>query len=155
MAEKARVLGFNGGEADAQTLARYDLDIYPRLAEVAENVFLGLSGSMDLAPGTQYFHATPGNAYALLRPWVFSVTTAYMLELTANNMRFIASDGLILLTGAPATIADFTNESATPPVGGGAPPDGGSGDVFIPPIYSNPKFVEYGEGGTGGYWIYE
>jgi hypothetical protein len=120
------VVTFSGGEVDGYALARADLDIYPQTAEIMENVALITQGAMELFPGSLYIDNTPGNAYAKVRPWVFSQDVAFALELTAEQIRFLFEGGYVTLDGANATVGSFTDESAAPPSGGGPPLGEGS-----------------------------
>lgn len=156
MATKANpnVVTFVGGEVDQYTLARTDLAIHPSTAERLENVYLITQGAMELAPGTKYIGETPSSAAALLRPWVFSLDTAFCVEVSENLLRFIYVDDYVALEGGAATVGTFTDETAAAPTGGDPPPAGGGGSGFPAPDDSGYwVWVEYGEGG-GGYWMY-
>ena len=153
------VLALNGGEADKQTLARADLDIYSRLAETMENAFPHTNGGMSKVPGSKFLDdvtalaqitdeggtvildengtselVTEGESLGILRPFVRSDTVAYALELSANQMRFIdnTTAAYVTITGAAATIGAFSDESAAPSTGGAAPITSGSSDVSDP-----------------------
>ena len=142
------------GEADSYALARVDFESHASLGERFENVFLIEQGGMELAPGTQFLRATPGNGAAILRPWVFSIESAFALELSDDLVRFIADDGYVTLTGAAATVATFTDETAIAPSGGGTPPTGDGGSGYDPPPEgSGCVWIEFGEGSSGGYWF--
>ena len=152
-------LALNGGEADKQTLARADLDIYSRLAETFENAFPYTNGGMSKAPGSKFLDdvtalaqitdeggtvileedgtseiVTEGESLGILRSFVRSGDIAYALEFSANQIRFIdnATAAYVTITGASATIGAFSDESAAPPTGGSAPITGGSSDVSDP-----------------------
>lgn len=169
------VLALNGGEADKQTLARADLDIYSRLAETFENAFPYTNGGMSKAPGSQFLDdvtalavvteedgdaeldedsdeaVTEGESLGILRSFVRSGAIAYALELSANQMRFIdnATATYVTITGANATVGVFSDESAPPPVGGDPPISGGSSDVSDP-FYIDIDYITLG-GSEGGY----
>lgn len=159
------VLALNGGEADKQTLARADLDIYSRLAETFENAFPYTNGGMSKAPGSQYLDdvtalaqvtdesgavileedgvteiVTEGDSLGILRSFVRSGDIAYALELSANQMRFIdnSTADYVVIAGANATIGAFSDQSTAPPTGGSSPITGGSSDV------SDPFYVDLG-----------
>lgn len=156
MAGKAnlQLTNFLGGEVDQYTLARTDLAIHSSTAETLENVYLTARGAMELAPGTIYIGETPSSAVALVRPWAFSLDSAFCLELSENLVRFISDEAYVSLEGAAATVATFTDESAVAPAGGDPAPSGGGGSGNPPPDESGQwTWVEYGEGG-GGYWLY-
>jgi hypothetical protein len=153
------VLALNGGEADKQTLARADLDIYSRLAETMENCFPYTNGGMSKVPGSKFLDdvtalaqitdeggtvildengtseiVTEGESLGILRPFVRSREISYALELSANQMRFVdnATATYVTITGANATIGAFTDQSAAPSSGGAAPITGGTSDVSDP-----------------------
>lgn len=121
----------NGGEIDGRTQARADLDVYPRTADVLENIFASMKGGIAKAPGTQFIAECPESTVVLARSFYYA-SVKYMLELSDEKMRFVLGDGLVLLEGADATIGSFTDESAAPPTGGDPPTDGGSGGVGNP-----------------------
>lgn len=127
-----QILSFNGGEIGGQALARVDLDIYPRTAEVLENIVPYTQGSMAKAPGTQFLRETPSSAQAIVRPFVFNEDQTFVLEISNGLMRFIQGTGYVSLEGALATIGSWTDGSAAPETGGGAAGSGGSGGVGDP-----------------------
>ena len=126
---KPQLVAFNAGEFGAEALARVDLQNYPRGGEVYENVVPLVQGGLMKAPGTQYIASTPSDGEAHLRPFIFSETQRFALELSENKMRFLFEDGLVTLDGAPATIGAWSDESGTLPAGGDPAPDAGSGDI--------------------------
>ena len=128
---KSEVVAFNAGELGKEALARVDIENYPRGAEIMENIFPLRQGGMTKMPGTMYVAGTPGNAQAWLRPWVFSESARFALEITPSKIRFVTDGGLVTLAGAAATVGGWTDESAVAPAGGGAAPDGGTGDIDI------------------------
>ena len=121
----------NGGEIDGRTQARADLDVYPRTADVLENIFISTKGGMAKAPGTQFVAECPASDVVVIRPFYYA-SVKFGLELSDELMRFVVGDGLVALEGAAATIGAFLDESAAPGAGGGAPGDGGSGGVSNP-----------------------
>ena len=171
----ATVLALNGGEADKQTLARADLDIYSRLAETMENAFPYTNGGMSKVPGSKFLDdvtalaqitdeggtvildedgtseiVTEGESLGILRPFVRSREISYALELSANQMRFIdnATAAYVTITGANATIGAFSDQSAAPSSGGAAPITGGTSDV-ADPFYVDINFTGFGYFGYG------
>jgi hypothetical protein len=140
---KNEVIAFNAGELGAEALARVDLANYPRGAETMENILPLTQGGMTKAPGTQYIAGTPSNAVALLRPFIFSESDRFTLELSENKMRFVFEDGLVTLTGAVATVGTFSDESATAPSGGGAAPGAGTGDFYFEYDFTGTFFGVY------------
>ena len=127
-----QLLNFNGGEIGGQVLARVDLEIYPQCGEVFENVLCYTQGSLAKAPGTQFIRETPANGQAIVRPFVFNESQTFVLEMSAGLLRFASDDGYVSLAGADATIGSWTDVSAVPETGGGAPSSGGSGEVGNP-----------------------
>lgn len=139
---KSEVVAFNAGELGKEALARVDIENYPRGAEIMENIFPLRQGGMTKMPGTIHVASTPDDAQAWLRPWIFSESVSFALEITADTIRFVTNGGLVTLEGAAATVGGWTDESAVAPTGGGAPPDGGTGDV---------DGGDFGGGGGGGF----
>lgn len=133
MAKGPLVVTANGGEVDAYTLPRVDMEGAETRAERLENVFIISSGAQELAPGTLHIGSTPGNAPAWLRPWVRAEDLAYHLLLTAGAMRFLFGSGFQTLDGAAATVGAFSDESGVPSGGGGTPPSGGALSVTASP----------------------
>jgi hypothetical protein len=126
---KSEVVAFNAGELGKEALARVDLENYARGAEIMENIFPLRQGGMTKMPGTLHVTSTPSNAQAWVRPFVFSDAVRFGLEITADSIRFISDGALVSLTGAAATLAGWTDQSAAAPTGGGTAPDGGTGDL--------------------------
>lgn len=152
------VVAFNGGEGDKETLARVDLDIYSRLAETLQNAFPYTQGKISKVPGSKFLDdvtalavvteedgdsildeagaevTTEGESLAVLRPFVRSGEIAYVLEFSANQIRFIdnTTEDYVMIDGAAATIGAWSDQSAAPPSGGGAPIEPGSGGVGDP-----------------------
>ena len=164
------VLALNGGEADKQTLARADLDIYSRLAETMENAFPYTNGGMSKAPGSEYLDdvtalaqvldesgavileedgtteiITEGESLGILRSFVRSGDIAYALEFSANQMRFIdnSTADYVTITGAATTIGAFSDQSSAPSTGGAAPITSGSSDV-ADPFYVDIDYTNFG-----------
>ena len=126
---KSEVVGFNAGELGKEALARVDIENYPRGSEIMENIFPLRQGGMTKMPGTIYVGTTPSSAATWVRPWVFSDAVRFALEISAAKIRIISDGGYVTLEGALATVGSFTDQSAVAPSGGGAAPDGGTGEV--------------------------
>lgn len=125
---KPALITFNGGEIGPETLARTDLDAYPRCAEIAENVFLYPQGKMSKAPGTIYIGEAPAGENVFVRPFEFSIGDNLIMVLSNTSLRLIRGLTFVTLAGAVATVGAWSDESAAPPSGGGAaPPTGGGG----------------------------
>lgn len=124
------IVAFNGGEVGAKTLARSDLDNYPRLAEEMENVFPELQGGMSKAPGTKYIGTAQGAA--TLRPFEYASSANVVLEVTDASMRFIQSEAYLTLAGADATLGAWSDQSGAPSSGGGTAPGEDPADITRP-----------------------
>jgi hypothetical protein len=164
--QNSAIYSFNGGEADKETLARADLDIYPRLAETLENIFPYVQGKMSKAPGSKFLDEitalaelldeageplldeagsvllSEGESLGIVRPFVRSGESAYVLELSAGQIRFIdnTTEEYIMLDGANATIGAWSDQSAAPPTGGDPPIEPGYGGV-TDPFYPDFEFT--------------
>jgi hypothetical protein len=148
---KSEVVAFNAGELGKEALARVDIENYPRGAEIMENIFPLRQGGMTKMPGTIYVAGTPSNAQAWLRPWVFSDEVRIGIEISATKIRFIEDGALMTIVGAAATVGAFSDESTAATSGGGAPPDGGTGDVDTGGFDGGPD--DGRGGGFGGDYI--
>lgn len=127
---RPQYLAFNAGEFDSDTLARADLDIYARGAEVMENIMPLVQGGMMKVPGTQFIgDVTSLGDEVLLRPFVFSESDTVIVQLSDLAMRFIIGDGYLQTGGADATIGAWSDESSAPSSGGDPAPGPGSGDL--------------------------
>lgn len=151
--QNGQIVNFTAGEWDQYSLARIDLADHASAAETLTNAYLTTQGAMELAPGSKYLAATPSNAMAVLRPFALSIEASFCLEFSASLVRFISvtSGDYVSLTGAAATVAAFTDQSAAISSGGGTPPagDGGSG-TDSPGIGC--IWIDIGEVG-GGFWL--
>lgn len=148
---KSEVVAFNAGELGKEALARVDLENYARGSEIMENIFPLRQGGMTKMPGTIHVANTPSDAQAWIRPFVFSDAVRFGLEITADSIRFISDGALVTLTGAAATLAGWTDESAVTPTGGGTPPSGGTGDVDPVDPFGGGGFGGFVFGGYAGY----
>ncbi len=162
-------VSFNGGEADKETLARVDLDIYSRLCEEMENIFPYTQGKMSKAPGSKFLDEitalaevleengevvldeagevviSEGESLGIVRPFVRSGDSAFVLELSAGQIRFIdnATEEYVMVDGANATIGAFSDQSAAPPSGGDPPIEPGYGGV-TDPFYPDINYDSFG-----------
>lgn len=87
---------------DAEALARSDIESYANKAEVFQNLLPAVKGGAFKAPGTRYVSNTLSNAFAVLRPWRYSLSQAFVMEMTAGRIRLI-QDGTTpaqVVTGA-------------------------------------------------------
>jgi hypothetical protein len=163
------ILSFNGGEVDAPTLARANIEGYKSFAGTLENVFPYVQGKMSKAPGSEFLDeitalaevleengevvleedgVTPvvseGESLGIVRPFVRSDESAYVLELSAGQIRFIdnTTGDYITIDGAAQTVGVFSDQSAAPSSGGGAPIEPGYGDV-ADPFYPDLVYESY------------
>lgn len=126
---KSQVVAFNAGELGKEALARVDLENYPRGAEIMENILPLKQGGMTKMPGTQYVGETFGDAAAYLRPFVFSESQRLAMEFSDRSIRLIFEGEHVVVENANAVLATWTDESTVTSTGGGAAPDGGTGDI--------------------------
>jgi hypothetical protein len=161
-------LAFNGGEGDAETMARADLDLYSRTASQMENIFPYVQGKMSKAPGSQFLDEitalaelldesgetlldeaggvllSEGESLGIVRSFVRSGESAFVLELSAGQIRFIdnTTSEYVMLDGADATIGVFSDQSAAPSTGGDPPIEPGYTDV-TDPFYPDITYDSY------------
>jgi hypothetical protein len=152
------ILSFNGGEVDDPTLARAEIEGYKSRAGLMENIFPYVQGKMSKAPGSKFLDEitalaelldeagealldeagnvllSEGESLGIVRPFVRSGESAYVLELSAGQIRFIdnSTEEYIMIDGANATIGSWSDQSAAPPSGGGDPIEPGYSDVVDP-----------------------
>lgn len=154
---KSEVVAFNAGELGKETLARVDLENYPRGAEIMENIFPLRQGGMTKAPGTIYVGETPSSAIALLRPFIFSENQRFAMEMSNGKVRLIYQGAYVAIGGAAATVGAWSDESAVTSSGGGAPLSGGtagppgSGGGGVDPGYDG-SYTGGTINGGGGFW---
>lgn len=99
---KARpgVMSLNGGEVDAEAIARSDMESYANKSGVMENGVPALKGGMFRAPGSRFIGRTlPLNDHedmaAIVRTWRFSRSQAFTLELSHERMRIVFGVGYV------------------------------------------------------------
>lgn len=127
---RPQYLAFNAGEFDSDTLARADLEIYARGAEMMENIMPMVQGGMKKMPGTQFIgDVTELGDPVLLRPFVFNESDTAVLQLSDLALQFIIDDGYLQTGGSDATIGAWSDQSAAPAAGGAPAPGPGSGDI--------------------------
>ena len=142
---KSQVVAFNAGELGKEALARVDLENYPRGAEIMENIVPLRQGGMTKMPGTQYIGTTFGDTAAYLRPFVFSEGQRLAMEFADRSIRLIFEGEYVVVQDANAVVGTWSDESGASSAGGGAAPDGGTGDVDLP-------YDDWFTGG-GGEWV--
>ncbi len=87
------VVNFNTGQVSPLMEARTDFAKYTSSCRVMENFLPTIHGSAERRPGTRFIVATDTSQLARLIPFEVSTNDSYILELTANSMRFIRDDG--------------------------------------------------------------
>jgi hypothetical protein len=165
------ILSFNGGEVDDPTLARAEIEGYKSRAGQLENIFPYVQGKMSKAPGSKFLDEitalaelldeageplldeagnvllSEGESLGVVRSFVRSGESAFVLELSAGQIRFIdnATEEYIMVDGGNATVGAFSDQSAAPPAGGDPPIEPGYApvtDPFYPDIdYSSLRFI--------------
>lgn len=125
------LLAFNGGEIGPRTLARTDMDIYPRCAEEMFNILPDVQGGMFKSPGTILVSETEG--VGILRDFTFSVSDNVLLEFRDLSVRIFSQDAALAFVSAAATLGAWSDESAAPETGGGSAPAPGTNDFIIGP----------------------
>lgn len=121
---------FNGGEVGQDVLARADLQTYTRVAATLENIIPEVQGGMSKRPGTEFLaDITTDTDGVHLIPWVFDETNRFILYLADESARLVFDTGFVVVDAADATLGSWSDESGAVSSGGGAPSDGGTGDI--------------------------
>ena len=149
--QNGQIVNFTAGEWDQYSLARTDMSDHANAAETLTNIYLTTQGAMELAPGSEYLAATPGNGVAILRPWALALDASFCIEFSDELVRFISvtDAAYVSLTGAAATVGTFSDESDVMPTGGDPPPEGGGGGD---PPADGCIWIETGGPGLG-FWL--
>jgi len=91
---------FAAGELGGSLLGRTDLDQYNSACATVENMLIRPYGSVISAPGTKYVaEVKNSSARVVLKPFIFSRTDAYVLELGNTHIRFYKNAGVVVSTG--------------------------------------------------------
>lgn len=100
----------NVGVVDKDKLHRVDLERMRLAAEEQTNFMCDSVGRMSLRPGTTYINQTPAGAKARLLQFIAGQSAAYMLELTANQLRIYFNDTILARqdVGSVITSGDFS-----------------------------------------------
>lgn len=85
---------FAAGELSPSLWARVDLAKYRIGARTLRNMIVHPHGGASNRPGTQFVYEIPGNARLI--PFEFSVTQAYVLVFSNNEMRILKDGGLVV-----------------------------------------------------------
>lgn len=115
---------FNAGVMSPRLLGRTDFKKYDSAVETATNVVPLATGPICLRPGTQFItNALTNTDGVRLIPFKYNTTQAYMLEFTANKVRFFKDGGVVLSTRA------FTNGTFTGSLTGWTTNNSGTGSA--------------------------
>lgn len=106
------ITSFSGGEIGKEALARVDLDLYQSAAEVMENWWPSMRGSMSRVTGTQYIGSLLASA-AIVRPFVFNVNQTRVLEMSDSEIRFVDGDEYVSILGGAATVGTPVDNTST------------------------------------------
>ncbi|WP_426271575.1 hypothetical protein ACN9MB_09115 [Dyella kyungheensis] len=92
---------FNAGEWSPLTYGRIDLPKRKAAMSSTLNYIPLLQGPQTRRPGTAYVAAAADANVVRLQPFQFNVFQAYVLEFTANKIRFYTNGGQLLSGGTP------------------------------------------------------
>lgn len=94
---------FTSGELSPRLLARVDLEAYRHGVKTMSNAYPLPHGGARRRPGTYFIDEVYNSAQeALLIPFTFSRSAAYIIVVNGGRMEFI-KDGQFITTGSPAT----------------------------------------------------
>ena len=102
MSQEIRQTSFAGGEFSPNLHSRTELERYGIALKRCFNAFPTEHGNIFNRAGTEYVAAVRSNLPAKLRRFYFSDDQAYLLELTASNMRVLHDGALIAVPSATA-----------------------------------------------------
>lgn len=106
---------FNAGEFSPLLAGRVSFEKYPSAASVLQNFIPTTQGPLIRRGGTRFVHATKAAANrALLIPFEFSVSQAYMLEFGDFYVRFYTWDAVTKVRGILESSPGVPVEVATP-----------------------------------------
>ena len=106
------ITSFSGGEIGKEALARVELEMYPTTAEIMENFWPSMRGSMSKVTGTQYLGTLTATA-AIVRPFVFNTNQTRAMEFSDNEIRFVDDDAYVALSGGAATVGTPVDNTST------------------------------------------
>jgi hypothetical protein len=133
------MINFNGGEIGGEAISRVDLEVYPTCCEVMENILPLMQGAMIKAPGTEYIGRSYLDHAAILRPFVYSVDQALVLEFTEGRIDIVSDNAYIDVVGTAASV--------------GTPADNGStGGSSVSVSGLEVTFEGAGNGEAAAYW---
>jgi hypothetical protein len=100
---------FNAGELSPRLQARTDFNKYASGLERCENLIPLPEGGVMRRPATRYVAGVADHSVrSRLRPFKFSTTQAYMLELADRLFRFFRNQGQIVVANTDAAISNGT-----------------------------------------------
>lgn len=95
---------FSGGEVSPALYARVDTAKYQNGAEVIENAVVLVTGGAAKRTGTQFvWYSRTSAERTKIVPFVYNVEQKYVLEFSAQVIRFYTDDGVVTLTGQSIT----------------------------------------------------
>lgn len=106
------ITSFSGGEIGKEALARVELDLYPSTAEIMENWWPSMRGSMSKVTGTQYIGSLLAST-AIVRPFIFNTSQTRAMELSDGEIQFVDGDEYVSILGGAATIGTPTDNTST------------------------------------------
>lgn len=95
---------FRGGEWSGFAQGRMDDKEYSRALNVCYNAMPIEEGAWTRRPGTRWIAYTNAGAYAWLATFAFEATDPYVMEFTDSVLRFIAKNGVLVMTNDPQTV---------------------------------------------------
>tara|TARA_R100001594_G_scaffold78294_3_gene112900 strand:+ start:24548 stop:26863 length:2316 start_codon:yes stop_codon:yes gene_type:complete len=102
------ITNFTAGELSPRLVGRIDLDRYQNGVETLENFKVFTHGGITKRSGTGYITGiktqTGSNSGAVLVPFIFSKTQAYVLEFGHNYFRVFKDEGQVASGGSPVEI---------------------------------------------------
>ncbi|MDP6770270.1 MAG: hypothetical protein QF704_06200, partial [Anaerolineales bacterium] len=102
------ITNFTAGELSPRLTGRIDLDRYQNGVETLENFKVFTHGGITKRSGTGYIAGiktqTGSNSGAILVPFIFSKTQAYVLEFGHNYFRIFKDEGQVASGGSPVEI---------------------------------------------------
>ncbi len=99
-------VNFSGGEVSPYLVGRTDLPLYSKVVSRMENWISEPQGPARFRNGTVFVHQTRRNNPAVLIPFQFNDSQAYLIEATNQYFRFYKTSGLVL--EASKTISGVT-----------------------------------------------
>lgn len=107
MRQSSILNNFVGGEVSPKMRSRSDSPLYKKSLARCENMLIQIQGGLRKRNGTAFVHTTRLNKTAVLIPFQFNDTQAYLIEATDTKFRFYANNGVVL--GNDALITNISN----------------------------------------------